>query len=91
MSLDVNINNSKSLRNSEWLPALLYAFWILLVSLVMLYFNSLLSFVLIEFLPKPSDGVAAAAIAQLFFYVVPVVLTFMQWAIFDRIRRVFAY
>jgi fatty acid desaturase len=90
MSLNARNNNSNSFSNAEWLPALLFAFWILLISLVMLYFNSLLSFVLIEFLPKPNDGVAAAAVAQLFFYVVPVVLTFLQWAILDRIRRVFA-
>lgn len=66
----------------------LYALYVLGVSAVMLFCNSLASFVLYSTIPRSQEGAMVDAVSQLFFYVMPILLTFLQWYLIDRLMRV---
>ena len=80
-------------RESRWrtglgvLSASLYAGFVLSVSAGLLFCNSMTSFVIYSTLPQSKDRVITATISQLFFFVVPVLLTFLQWYLFDQLKR----
>jgi hypothetical protein len=74
---------------SGWVSASLYALFVLTLSSLMLVCNSFFCYVLIGFIPMPPDRVTALVVSQLFYFLVPVLLTFLQWYLFDRLKRAF--
>lgn len=79
-----------SSRRRQWLGALsacFYAGYVLSVSAFLLFCNSLTSFVIYSAIPQLKEQVVMAAISQLFFFLMPVLLTFLQWYLFDHLKR----
>lgn len=79
-----------SARTRQWLSALsawLYAAYVLGISAILLFCNSLTSFVIYSAIPQSKDRVAMAALSQMFFFLMPVLLTFLQWYLFDHLKR----
>ena len=77
-------------RPRQWVGALsacLYAGYVLSVSALLLFCNSLTSFVIYSAIPQSKDRVVMAALSQMFFFLMPVLLTFFQWYLFDHLKR----
>ena len=77
-------------RSQRWLGALsagLYAGFVLSISAFLLFCNSLTSFVIYSTIPQFRDRVVMAALSQLFFYLMPVLLTFFEWYLYDQLKR----
>jgi hypothetical protein len=77
-------------RPRQWVGALsacLYAGYVLSVSALLLFCNSLTSFVIYSAIPQSKDQVVMAALTQMFFFLMPVLLTFFQWYLFDHLKR----
>jgi hypothetical protein len=65
----------------------LYALLVLAISAGLLFCNSLTSFVIYSAIPQSEDRALMAALSQLFFYLMPILLTFLQWYLIDRLWR----
>lgn len=59
------------------------------ISVGLLFCNSLTSFVIYAAIPKTQDQAVMAAVTQLFFYLMPIALTFLEWHLIDRVLRLF--
>ncbi|MBX3420452.1 MAG: hypothetical protein KF752_02735 [Pirellulaceae bacterium] len=64
-----------------------YAVFVLTVSAGLLFCNSVTSFVIYSTLPQSNDEDITARVSQLFFFVMPVLLTFFEWYLLDLLRR----
>jgi hypothetical protein len=82
--------SSKSRARASWLSAGLFAAFVLALSSGMLICNSFFCYFLIGFVPLPASQVGSLVLSQLFYFLVPVILTFLQWYLFDRLKRSFS-
>lgn len=69
------------------LSSCLYSLLVLAISAGLLFCNSLTSFAIYSAIPQSEDRALMAAASQLFFYLMPVILTFLQWYLIDRLIR----
>jgi hypothetical protein len=82
--------HSTTNRPGQWVAAFsacIYAAYVLTVSAFLLFCNSLTSFVIYSAIPEFNDRIFMAALSQLFFFLMPIFLTFLQWYLFDNLRR----
>ncbi len=86
MAIEIEDQPAGRRMDSGWVLAMLYAAMIMLISIILLVCNAMVSYVIIQFIPMPEQAVASAVLTQLFYYIVPIGLTFFQWYLFDRLR-----
>lgn len=82
--------NAKPQHIAGWISACLFALLVLFFSTVMLICNSYFVYVVVRFIPLPKEQVPSAVIAQLFYFLGPIALTFLEWYMFDRLKRAFS-
>jgi|688.fasta_scaffold00198_31 hypothetical protein len=65
----------------------LYTIWVLGISAGLLFCNSMTSFVIYSGIPQSLTESLPASVSQLYFFLMPVALTFVEWYLFDQLRR----
>lgn len=67
----------------------LYIAFVVSVSAGLLFINALLCLTIYAAIPKPGGDAVASQLGQLFYFVAPVLLLWVQWNLLDRLQRLF--
>ena len=71
------------------LSGCLYAMFVVLISVAMLFVNALLCLTIYAAIPKSGNEEVMARIGQLFFFIAPLLLLILEWNLLDRLQRLF--
>jgi uncharacterized membrane protein YwaF len=71
------------------LSGCLYALFVVVASVSMLFVNALLCLTIYSAVPKPGNEEIVARIGQLFFFIAPLLLLILEWNLLDRLQRLF--
>jgi uncharacterized membrane protein YwaF len=90
---DSSLNNDRDSFSerplTSALSGCLYALFVVVASVSMLFVNALLCLTIYSAVPKPGNEEIVARIGQLFFFIAPLLLLILEWNLLDRLQRLF--
>lgn len=85
--MQIPIQEKSARRWRGVLTVSLYTILVLGVSAGLLFCNSMTSLVIYSGIPQSLTENLPASVSQLYFFLMPVALTFVEWYLLDQIRR----